>query len=1186
MPWTDKQLQALDFEKNQCVIAGAGSGKTMTLVELILRLLEGATPDSSEKIEISNILALTYTEKAAREMRDRIRISLNDRIENDPDNHEYWLKQRHLLDRAQISTIHSFCLKILRQYGLEAGLDPDFNVLDADRDFLADAHKEALLDLLEQEDEDLIALLDYFPWLSRGRSRGLDSILTALSNNERTFGRSVKPAGINPGPLDEALDDLHRAVDMIDEFMAAGKIKPGKAYFDIIAKFVARAKEILDNNSSDIDKIADLQDGLKGNWYAAKPARDLASASLAAFVAERDRRLALPLKENLLSLSRKIGVEIDTIKENAQLLDFDDLLLKTRDMLARNANIRAILKQTYRVVMVDEFQDTNRLQADILAFIVEPENLFQAVDFDDLPTDLSAMDVLPMEERRLVVFGDPKQSIYRFRGAEVGVFQRLKHSISTSGGSIIDLNKNFRSQKKLVDFYNKFFSAAMTGDGEFNTGFTSLDVQKWARKDNTADPAVSVLNIPPGGKSAEERSMEAYALAEHINSLLAGQKNVLVTDQGLPPKPADIAILLRRFTHLKVYEQALQKLSLPYYTVRGRGFYQCQEVFDLINLMFFLADPQNSPALLGILRSPLIGLTDDSITRMAWPGYISAPIDICAYFNEPVKNPPADMPEEQKNALTSAQALFANLSAMSGRSFTHELIEAAIEETQYLAVLLSGRQGEQKVANVKRFIEILRKLPGQALYCPIEASIFLKKRLADQKDDPEAAASAEEDRSIRIMTIHQAKGLQFPIVIIPDSGQKAKSRGGKGGIALFGPDSSLTIRFKDPLTGQKIIPGDYQLLSKEEEMREREEHLRLLYVAATRACDHLVFSGTVHKTKGADDDSWLAKVNAFAADHPEMVKSIVPDEQLPSDESISIFNYNIECSHENVGEGSGDGPMVDAFRRAFFKPSLQAHVVNVTATGLAQYLTCPRQYFMEQILGLPQKNVNGDSDRGDALTPREKGLVFHLLMEYLDLKKDPEIGELEKTAAEKAFRFNTKISRGESNEIARRIMEFAQNPWGRDMFRSRDNLVQRETPVWLKIDSSGPGPDMILTGEIDLFYVTPEKTARVIDYKYAEPEKAKRYEPQIRAYALALKKAGLSSRLEAGLYFAAEEKGIIKEILFNEDWDRQFEILLQKTAEEIGVMTLPGAAPPERRETCPNPGCGWEWACHNPGFQL
>ncbi|MDY6851914.1 MAG: UvrD-helicase domain-containing protein, partial [Thermodesulfobacteriota bacterium] len=250
--WTVNQEKALAFETNQCLLAGAGSGKTMTLVELVLRLLQGRVPGMEDGVDLSHILALTFTEKAAGEMRDRIRLALNEEIRSaEAGRRDFWAGQRRFLDRARISTIHSFCLHILRQYGFEAGVDPDFNVLEDSRDFQAEIQRETLLNWIQSEDRDFLALLDFFPWLSRGYGQGVDRLLFELIDHERTYGRKIRAGGSEPGPLKPYFESLVSAADLIDNLDRAGELNPEKAYYRSVTGFAAAVRKLVQAGRSD-----------------------------------------------------------------------------------------------------------------------------------------------------------------------------------------------------------------------------------------------------------------------------------------------------------------------------------------------------------------------------------------------------------------------------------------------------------------------------------------------------------------------------------------------------------------------------------------------------------------------------------------------------------------------------------------------------------------------------------------------------------------------------------------------------------------------------------------------------------------------------------------------------------------------------------------------------------------------
>ena len=226
MEWTDSQNRVLSFGENLCVLAGAGTGKTMTLVELFLRLIEGRVEAYSQGLEAVDILALTYTEKAAREMRDRIRKEINHRVRSaDQVGRPFWVRQRRMLDQAQISTIHSFCLQALRRYSFEAGLDPDFGILDDEGELQAETTLETLRDLLEESDPELIELLDYFRWTGLGRGVGLDRMMERVTARIRTFGLELSPD--SPAvSVSVKVEELKNAAEAIGRMLERGEVKP------------------------------------------------------------------------------------------------------------------------------------------------------------------------------------------------------------------------------------------------------------------------------------------------------------------------------------------------------------------------------------------------------------------------------------------------------------------------------------------------------------------------------------------------------------------------------------------------------------------------------------------------------------------------------------------------------------------------------------------------------------------------------------------------------------------------------------------------------------------------------------------------------------------------------------------------------------------------------------------------
>lgn len=1181
--WTTAQDRIFRFEDNTAVLAGAGSGKTMTLIEMIRRLLAGEVP-GMDRVELGEILALTYTEKAAREIRSRLRTVLNEEIlsaESSPEQREFWLRQRRFLDRAQIGTIHGFCNQVLRRYALEADLDPDYRILTEageGRDLKEEALRRKLLDLMEQKDPDLLQLLDFLPWRGTGRAKGLNDAMIRLQTQNRALGQDLRIEAGSNFPLTGYCDDLVQAANLIDDLITAKRITSDKSYFAKVKGFSNEVRTLITPDKSD-DEILDYLDSfrefLKGGWGVAKTARDLALSSLNALKAERAYRRIQPLKESLSRVTGLFSEEYETVKAERLELDFDDLLLKTRRLMAENTRIRLRLKERFRVLLIDEFQDTNRLQADILAYLLEPPGRERQV-----PRNQAAIESLEREPRRLIVFGDAKQSIYRFRGAEVSVFNRLKESLTQNAGSqigrVVSLDKNFRSQKRLIEFFNHFFSTMMgSAHEDFEAGYDAHDRQTWDRPDLQQEPAVEILDYEGAELTADDHFLEAEAITSRIQEILAGKSGILVED-GRSPEPGDITILLRRFTYLGVYEKALRRLNLPYYTVRGRGFYQCQEIWDLINLLSFLAHPEDGPSLLGVLRSPLAGIRDETLTRLASRGIDETGPGFLDYFSEVGAAWPESWPPEEVQALNRIKRVLVELRAQAGRFLPAELIETAIEETDYLAVLSAQYQGQQKVANVQRFIEILRRIPLETLFLPSELVRYFKTRLDEMSEDPEAQMTPEGEGAVQIMTIHQAKGLEFPIVFVPEVGSlRVISRGGP---VVFGPENNFGLSFTDPETNQRLEPRDYQLFKQEDRARDTAEHARLFYVAATRARDHLIFSGNLPARSRSSGNSWRAALDEFAHARPDLITLYRPRE---SGSAGKIEVDRVEDKMTRLPPPSPEAKEIAARVLDRELPSPKTMAMNVTDLG--SFLICPRMYYLENELGQPDRNgIRGEIKDPMGLSPVQTGNIVHGLMETIDLSRPFNVDDIRAQVLKEADKTGARLNTRQIDSIAQMAAGFFEHPWGRDLLKSTKGIVKREMPFWLRVkpvDSSGP--EMTLTGEIDLFYVTPQGLARLVDFKYTAQPKFERYKPQLMIYSLALAKAGLAGRLEAGLYFMNEGMSQLAVLDLNPGWEKKLEADIGEAATKLARLMNSAPTEPEPPPECPYLDCHYKNTCRD-----
>jgi ATP-dependent exoDNAse (exonuclease V) beta subunit len=486
-------------------------------------------------------------------------------------------------------------------------------------------------------------------------------------------------------------------------------------------------------------------------------------------------------------------------------------------------------------------------------------------------------------------------------------------------------------------------------------------------------------------------------------------------------------------------------------------------------------------------------------------------------------------------------------------------------------------EGRQKTANVQRFIEIVRRLPAEALFAPMEAARYFGRRLDGAEADPEAALSPEGSAAVQIMTIHQAKGLEFPIVFVPDAGQPLRSVNSR---LVFGREGAFGLAFDDPESGERRQGADFLELRSEEQRKEEAEHLRLLYVAATRARDWLVFSGQAKKKRL--DKSWRGLLDDFAALRPELIQV----RQAPAEGGAG--RRALPPPPPEPGSLPRPGPVARALvSRALDRPSLLLPRLAISVTELTNFLLCPRRYFLESVLGLPAQSHGEEgapSGEGRGLAPDQKGTLLHALLEAVDLTRPQTAAPLASLARDAARREGIDLPAGEDEALAGLTQGFLESAWGRDLTRSaRAGQAWRELAFSLRVSPPVEGgPRLTLAGVIDLFYITPEGLGRLVDYKYSPGPKPERYAPQLFCYALALRRWGRTESLEAGLYFTHEQGSAAAPIDLPPGWEGRLEKDLGQAALDLARLHGTNPAEPVPLDPCPDPGCGLSYLCSEP----
>jgi len=1060
--------------------AGAGAGKTTALVDLYVGLIQGRIGRLG-RLRCTDLLALTYTEKAAQEMRWRIRqelagLGLSQELER--------------LERAPVGTIHGFCAGLLREFALEAGLDPDFGIL-TERSLLAETAVEFLIEALDRGDPDLETLLRFLPFQGpSGLAAGLSSSL-ALA---RSMGQP--PASLAEGLVREGRDlprlrrdlaaEYGRVMTELARLVGQDGLKPKAKSTPVLMEVAAQADQPLDR-----DRAAWLRAKMKGHQpRVVGPLKQRLLSLLDDFDRLALEPQGLEAAGALVRLMDGLQARYDEAKSSRQALDFDDLQLLVRRILFRRTDLRQRLKERTRLILVDEFQDTNPLQWQIINCL--RESLDQARPLEEGQDPAQALD---LEPGKLIVVGDAKQSIYRFRGAEVGVFTGLVRRAADGGegGRAASLDRNWRSQPGLVEFYNKFFDEFMAGSiKDFEVSFNFADRQNQGRK-GQAQGLVEFLESRDGGLAPASRELEARAVAWRIKELVEVGSPVPIGPQGKDQAEwGDVAVLLRKLTQVAPLEAALRRLAIPYQLVRAQGGQDSPEVRDLVNLLCYLTRPFDLFLLVSLLRSPLAGLSDESLFLMAQAGGIDR------FAGPSAGDGPAPLPDDEAARLNEFNRLIRDLSAWRDRLPPAELIELALERSDLAAVYLAGFQGRQKLAQAQALIESLRRLSA-----PAGVSLF---DLVEQLRPPDGRPGVELDppligglNAVQVMTIHKAKGLQFPVVILAQSGQSERGPGPPA--VLIRPGLGLGVKLRSLDTGQWGETWSYRRLREEEDERDRAEAKRLLYVALTRAQDLLIISGPRPSERQMETGStWRAALESFALAgglEAGLIRRLEGREDIPDFETDPPAGFDPAGAEEALPEARAEAARLAA--RVLEPPRPPARLV-ISVSALEDLALCPRLFLRRRLLLEPADYARPSSppsapDR--ALDPTQRGQWLHKILERMDFAAPGETAGLVEAAAG-SLRFRP--SAEEKEEMAGLVDLFLASPLGRRLAGLPGADLSREVPFSLQVPAQGGA--LQVNGEIDLLARAGDRLW-LMDYKLGRPRPGLDYSFQLMTYGLA-----------------------------------------------------------------------------------
>jgi ATP-dependent exoDNAse (exonuclease V) beta subunit len=826
--------------------AGAGSGKTRVLVHRIVALV-----DAGHSIE--RIVAITFTDKAAAELRERVRSELARADGKLPEEVRAFRRTALAeVELAQLTTIHGFCRTILNTHPLEAGVTPGFRVLDnLESDLLVEATTAETIERVRgSADPSLESALLWGGKLSQlrelvdaiGRFPDLrpeeppahgESITAVVDAVVATASRIAEHVGaVDPADklLQQALSALQRIAELLDSDAEPHDMA-------ILLKQLS-----IHSNAGSRDRWAGAPEAfavLKPEWKALRIRRDEAVA------AYEDIQLAW-----LLEQARRAQAGYVRAKIELGALDFDDLLIKTEGLLRADPTVANRIRASFDFLLVDEFQDTDPIQARIVQELSRP-------------VDEEGNSGVPVPAPgRLFLVGDANQSIYRFRRADLTVFESARARLLERGESA-RLEVNFRSIPRLVALANRVFPALLEPGG-----YEDLLAH---RMEAPEGPAVSLVDLDPflGPAGTEEgkkpkadqmRSAEAAALAGWIRERMASGWQIVDRRSGKPRTLmyADVAILLPVYSGLRRYEEVLERCGIPYRLSGGRTFFARVEVQQTLSVLRALADPDDEVAVVAALRSPYFGVSDESLVRWAAGG---RPF---TYRDDPGTGEPAplELPLERgaDEPLLEGRAMLARLHRESTWRSPSGVVRRLYDCTRALPLHALKPDGERRMANLLKLLDLASGYEDAA-------AALMERRGADQGGlaglvrylDQQRQAAAEEESAlvdedgdaVTIMTIHSAKGLEFPIVALLDRAYAARFR-----------DRAIPNRSEHTATvqGCGLKPSNWEDKKSIEQAAQAEEERRLLYVAFTRARDHVVVCG--QRSGDASEGTFLAPLES------------------------------------------------------------------------------------------------------------------------------------------------------------------------------------------------------------------------------------------------------------------------------------------------------------------------------------
>ena len=1075
-----------DLYANFIVEAGAGTGKTYALVGRVVALVKSG-------VKMENIVAITFTEAAAAELSERIRsrmellvddeyrASSDDPLVLDVTERLLWSNEeiRHIreaiaeLDRASIQTIHGFAAQLLRQRPMAVGLPygwTQWDALDAAQDFAArwEDWLEWALGNGPGADLELQRALRYL--LASGVGLGhWQELATALSGDYHWLPGeehlpSVDVSAVCRGTLATLQTLSGECSDQSDKLFAqlADAILTVQAVADTTADPVAAAEAL--GRGARVDYSGNV--GTQRNW--SRRTTDIRAdfrAIGAAFQQSVRSAVLYPLLQNL---HRHFGVSYANYRKADGAATFDDLLVWARDLLL-NDEARRYFQGRYTHILIDEFQDTDPLQAEIGFYLAS------AVD---APVGRQSWHTLPLAPGRLFIVGDAKQSIYRFRGADLNVVQQVKR-----GDQLIELtlSENRRSQQPVLNWVNAVFGKVMGED------YSGLQAEYVALQPNAGvqqgglDAGVRVFGEPSGDRADDIRRREATQIAQLIAVYTSGGGDRLeVYDKNddcvRPARLGDVCILIRSRTGLGILERALEDAGIPYRIEGGSLLFDTQEVQDLLNCLRAIDNPADAVSVVAALRSPAFACSDVDLLNWRESGASWNYLDL------------AD--DAEPSPVANGMAKLREYHLLRHDTPVSHLISEFVREHRLEELDLVEYRPREMWRRRQFLVEQARALEHDAPTVGVPASWNLHQFILwaeMQRDESsrinELPAPETDDDAVRIMTMHSAKGLEFPIVILRDLD--------------YAPRTDAPTLLVDPETGRAALSigaanvglrtPEYGALSDVENAHGISEEVRLAYVAATRARDHLLVSRHCRQSRdGTFPNSVIETITEQSDSLPHSVVAPTPNAQLRptdagSDENMIPMAYDAETWQRERAESVLNRSLPQAVTA-----SSLARQVGLDAVGAAAL----------EGQGIAIEDTDGEPDEEQPWLGGRGGTAFgsalHAVLQYAmgeimpKLPAADEQGALElleqlTNTIDRLARWQADENgvRESSSEIARMAKRALHNQ--SVVAALQAPKLWPEIPVAAQLDT--PKGSVVIEGIIDLLYLDHDEQLVIVDYK-------------------------------------------------------------------------------------------------------